>query len=331
MCVRVGRGVHFGTSDAALASLARFVERIVSNWAEDPSTLPQLWWRETLAQHFPRSVWTPHAHTNGAACSDISFLSANLANSTGPYNAVTEPVTRRFGLRILRGYRASVPLHEAHLPPDCTHYCPGASGPDTFALALLAAMLEKAVAIRQLPPPEPMAALQVSARWRRLLEDPDSVMARLQECGSEHLVREWATTRPRDPMPCALVKCMRSSLGLLRIDEMSMHLDRACDAAAWQPPLRHSLSYQWHQVIYTWSVRFSCKYPNGLCGTLGVDEVDGRRVLSVIALAALLVAGALLRRLDGRRSLRAVAAAVLLLVVVMIYGAPRHHGTACRR
>jgi len=289
-------GVHYGQDPDSLRQYADLVEHVVADWAPDAAGLPQLWWRETMAQHFEHSVWEGKVEHG---CHDIAGMTANFANTTGPYNDASAPIIRRFGLVTVRTYRESVPLVYAHRPHDCTHYCEGDMGPDRFDAELLLTMLkaDQSQRVARGADAPSTAAGALARRWQRILEAPDSIVGRMQDCGSELLVRTWHEPQGgRGALPCALVKCMRVGLSLLQYEELSMrHIDPTCHGPEWQPPLRTKLSQRYRTVTVSWPTRLSCKAPRGLCGVLGIASIDGKRVMLAIAASTLVGVAVLCR------------------------------------
>ena len=169
-------GFHHFPDDEGLARLGAFVERIASTWSAHAAQLPQLWWRETSAQHWSGGHWNGKIEP---ACSNLMAVSRAHANTTGVYNAITDPVIRRFRLPTLRTYSYSLPLYARHKRHECTHYCTGRFGPQALEAELLVAML--ADVRPRMPPPPSDSHSGLSARWSSLMNASSlaSLQARL--------------------------------------------------------------------------------------------------------------------------------------------------------
>ena len=199
-------GVHEKSDESSLRKLHWRVNQIVKSYALNGQNQAQLWWRETLPQHFSSGSYK-HAEPQ---CSPAESWHHQV-DSLGVYNDVTSPIVEAAGVPVMHTFASALPLHDAHYKPgfDCTHFCDGPWGPNNLHKAILTNMVRDAVEAGALP--EPTGRHQtLQERWDALVEHPTtSALARLEICA--HKGFQW-DTETKGELPPALAACLCSSI-----------------------------------------------------------------------------------------------------------------------
>ena len=214
-------GVHEKANSAGLQQLRQRVSQIVSSYHNNNNAgrqqeeQAQLWWRETLPQHFRAGSYQQHAERQ---CYPAESFHPQTATTTtrsqqqqlGVYNEVTSPIVVAAGVPVMHTYATALPLHDAHYKPglDCTHFCDGPWGPNNLHKAILTTMARDAVRAGALPKTGQRRTLQ--ERWDALVEHPTtSALAKLEICA--HKQFQW-DIQTSGELPPALASCLCSSI-----------------------------------------------------------------------------------------------------------------------
>ncbi|KAJ1456617.1 hypothetical protein M885DRAFT_517453 [Pelagophyceae sp. CCMP2097] len=213
-------GIHFKYSAIQdLKDLRRLTMAELDYFKTKDEPGPLLFWLETAAQHFPRGVFDPKGKRGaGGACVDLTSGSAGWRATLqrdlrGPYNALTNPhpLAARAGIAVVRLFDATLPLFERHAAKgDCSHFRTTDDGPYRFVAQRIAALAHHAAAAGALPHPPPFDDAALRGRWSRLMENSDSVLAKIAQCavpnGAEKFRWRWRDSCPSTPP--AVRKCV---------------------------------------------------------------------------------------------------------------------------